>query len=454
MNGVQEPEKDWRGESMETVTFWRKELETLPREQLESLQLQLFKERMAYVYENSPFYKRKYDAAGIKPTDIHTLEDIRNVPFTIKEELRECQAENPPWGDFICIPFQEGVRVFQTTGTTGIPVKVLLNKKDWTVHFYEQFMHFMYGYGIKSSDILFVPFGYGLYIAWWGFQGALEQAGVMIVPGGAQSSKDRIKNIFGWGATVVCGTPTYLLYLGDTAQKMGMPLEDSKVRIVVAAGEPGANVPATKRAIEGLWGAKCYDDIGSSEISNFGFECIVQDGTHVIETMFYPECLDPQTLNPVPPGEVGELVLSNLCTESMPLLRYRMKDLVRFNMESCACGRTFLRLDGGVLGRSDDMFQFAGVNIFPSAVENLIRDVEEFSNEYQIVVPKPGSGRHMKIRVEPANKEIPRERIEQVVQQFIEKFRYLITVTPEVEVVQVGELPRFELKAKRLIRAE
>jgi len=439
---------------MEKGTYWREEMETLPREELEELQLQRFRRQMEYVYDRSPMYRRMYDEAGIKPSDIQTLNDVQNVPFTVKEELRESQAQTPPWGDFICIPPEQGVRVFQTTGTTGIPVKVLLNKADWTKHFYEQFMHFMYGYGIKTSDILFVPFGYGLYIAWWGFQAGLEQEGVMIVPGGAQSSQDRVRNIFEWGATVVCGTPTYLLYLGDTAIQMGQPLADSAVRIVVSAGEPGANVPSTKKAIEELWGAKCYDNIGSTEISNFGFECVAQKGTHVIETMFYAECLDPETLKPVPDGEVGELVLSNLCTESVPLLRYRMKDLVRFNKEACQCGRTFLRLDGGVLGRSDDMFQFAGVNIFPSGIENFIREVAEFSNEYQLVVPRMGSGERLKIRVEPAASDISKEKMEQVVRKFVETVKYRITVTPDVEIVEIGELPRFELKAKRVIRED
>lgn len=437
---------------MEAVQFWRKDIETLPRQELEALQLKRFKERMQYVYERSLMYRRKYDEAGIKPSDIRTLADIQHVPFTVKEELRESQARNPPWGDFFCMPIDEGVRVFQTTGTTGIPVKVCLNKKDWTVHFYEQFMHFMHGYGIKTSDILFVPFGYGLYIAWWGFQAALEQAGVMIVPGGAQSTKDRVRNIFEWGATVVCGTPTYLLHLGETARSMGMPLTQSKVGILVAAGEPGANVPATKRALQALWGAKCYDDIGSSEISNFGFECVVQKGTHVIESMFYAECIDPDTLQPVRTGEVGELVLSNLCTESMPLLRYRIKDLVRFNKETCECGRTFLRLDGGILGRSDDMFQFAGVNVFPSAIENLIRDVAEFSSEYQIIVPKNAAGKHLTIRVEPASPDLSRKELDEAARRFIETFKYRITVTPDVEIVEMGALPRFELKAKRVIR--
>jgi len=310
----------------------------------------------------------------------------------------------------------------------------------------------MHGYGITPADILFVPFNYGLYIAWWGFQAALERAGVMIVPGGGQSSEVRVRNLLDWGATVVCGTPTYLLYLAETARKMGVSLDRSAVRAVVTAGEPGANVPATKRAIEAAWGARCFDDIGSSEISNFGFECVAQQGTHVIESMFYAECLDPETLAPVPPGEVGELVLSNLCTESMPLLRYRTGDLVRFDLAPCVCGRTFLRLAGGVLGRCDDMFQFAGVNVFPSAIENLIREVPELSTEYQLVVPPMGSGRRLRIRVEPAETGTSGATLQDAVERLIENVKYRVTITPDVEVVEPGGLPRFELKAKRVIR--
>jgi phenylacetate-CoA ligase len=436
---------------MEQVRYWRKELETLPRPELEALQLRRFRERMQYVYEKSPFYRRKYDAAGVHPSQLRSLDDIRRVPFTVKEELRESQAAHPPWGDFLCVPPEEGVRVFQTTGTTGIPVKVMLNRTDWTVHFYEQFMHFMNGYGITSSDVLFVPFNYGLYIAWWGFQSALEQAGVMIVPGGGQSTEDRVRNIFEWSATAVCGTPTYLLRLGETGRAMGLDLADSAVRIVVAAGEPGANVPATKRALGELWGAEVFDDVGSSEISNFGFECVRHRGTHVVESMFYAECLDPETLEPVAPGEVGELVLSNLCTETMPLLRWRMKDLVRFDTKPCPCGRTYLRLVGGILGRSDDMFQFAGVNIFPSAVENLVREVPEFASEYQLVVPRQGSGKRLKIRIEPARHDLAAEELSRAVDRFLHTFRYRITVTPEVEIVRAGDLPRFEHKAKRVL---
>jgi len=437
---------------MEKVIMYKPELETMPRDKLVEYQVNLFRRQMAYVYERSSMYKRKFDEAGIRPEQIETSDDVKKVPFTTKEELRQSQEKDPPFGDFLCIPPEEGVRVFQTTGTTGIPVRSLLNKKDWFVHYYEQFMHFMYGYGITTADTMFVPFNYGLYLAWWGIQSAFEQAGVLIIPGGGQSSEDRIKNILEWKPTVVCGTPTYILFLGDIAQKMGVDLSKTPVRIVITAGEPGAQVPSTKKQIETTWAAKNYDDVGSTEISNFGFECVAQRGTHVVESMFLAEVVDPVTGKNLGPGQEGELVLTNLCCESMPLIRWRMGDRVKFDIKKCECGRTFLRLDGGIIGRADDMFQFGGVNIFPSAIENFVRETRQFSTEYQIVVPKMGSEKHLRIRVEPSSPALSIEEMDRALKGFKENFKFRIGVTPDVEVVKVGQLPRFEGKAKRFIR--
>ncbi len=437
---------------MEKVIMYKPELETMPRDRLAEYQLNLFRRQMAYVYERSPMYKRKFDEAGVRPEEIKTLEDVRKVPFTTKEDLRQSQEKHPPFGDFLCIPPEEGVRVFQTTGTTGTPVRSLLNKDDWYVHYYEQFMYFMYGYGITKKDVMFVPFNYGLYLAWWGIQAAFEQAGVLIIPGGGQSSEDRIRNILEWKPTVICGTPTYILFLGDTGRKMGVDLSKTTIRIVITAGEPGAQVPSTKKQIETTWGAKNYDDIGSTEISNFGFECIAQQGAHVVESMFLAEVLDPVTDRPLPPGEVGELILTNLCCESMPLIRWRMGDMVKFDIKKCDCGRTFLRLDGGIIGRTDDMFQFGGVNIFPSAIENFVRETRAFSAEYQIVIPNMGSGKHLTIRVEPSSPTLSKREMDEALRAFKGNFKFRIGVTPELEVVKIGELPRFEGKARRVIR--
>jgi phenylacetate-CoA ligase len=437
---------------MEKVILFNPELETMSRDTLLEYQLELFRRQMAHVLERSPMYRRKFSEAGVRPEHIKTLEDVRKVPFTTKDELRRSQEQYPLFGDFHCIPEEEGVRVFQTTGTTGIPVRSLVSRKDWFEVYYEQFMYFMYGYGITKADVMFVPFNYGLYIAWWGLHSAFEKAGVLIIPGGGQSSEDRIKNIVEWKPTVVCGTPTYILFLGDVAKKMGIDLSKTAVRTVITAGEPGAQVPSTKKQVETTWGAKNYDDIGSTEISNFGFECVAQQGTHVIESMFLAEVVDPETGEPLPPGEPGELILTNLCCESMPLIRWRMGDVVKFNVQKCNCGRTFLRLDGGVIGRVDDMFQFGGVNIFPSAIENFVRGTDAFSTEYQIVAPRMGSGKHLTIRIEPLSLSITKEEMARSVKAFKENFKFRIGVSPDIEIVEIGKLPRFEGKARRVIR--
>ena len=437
---------------MNEVFYWNQGLECMPRPELEQHQLQKLREQLEHVYARSPFYRSKLDAAGIRLDEIRTMEDVRRIPFTDKEELRSSQANHPPWGDFSCITPKEAVRVFQTSGTTGRPVRIMLSRKDWHETFYEQFMHFRCGYGLVEDDVLFVPFNYGLYLAWWGFQTAMEKAGLMIIPGGGQSSRDRLRSALDWGATAICGTPSYLLYLAETARKNGIDLPGSVIGKMVAAGEPGASIPSTKKAMESQWGAECFDDIGSTEISNFGYECIKHKGTHVVEAMFLAEVLDPATLAPLADGEIGELVLTNLSCVSTPLIRYRTRDLVRFNRATCACGRTNLRLDGGILGRSDDMFHFAGVNIFPGQVQHLLHEVNEFSQEYQLVVPPPGSGKHLRIRVEPANELLTEAQLNKARDFLIEAVKYRITVTPEVEVCEIGSLHRVEGKAKRLIR--
>jgi phenylacetate-CoA ligase len=435
------------------IKMWKPDVETLPREELEKLQLQHFRKQMKYVMGKSPFYKRKFSAVGVTPEDIKTMDDVRRVPFTTKQELLKSQEEHPIFGDFPSIKPEQATRVFQTSGTTGKPLKIPLSKKDWFKTYYEQFSYFLSGYGLKSRDVAFFPFTYGTFIAWWGVQAAMEQHGITIVPGGGQTSDARVKSIVDWGATVVCGTPTYIIYLGELAKKLGIDLPNSKVRVVITAGEPGAQVAATKHLVETLYGAKNYDDIGSTEISNFGFECVVQKGTHMIESMFLPESLDTESLKPVAEGEVGELVLSNLFCESAPLLRYMTKDLVRFNYQKCDCGRTFLRMDGGVLGRADDMFTFGGVNIFPSAVENFIRGIPSFSNEYQLVIPKQGSGKRMIIRVEPANGDLSDQKMKNAIKELSDSIAYNIKITTDIELVAPGTLPRFEGKAKRVIKA-
>ena len=237
---------------------------------------------------------------------------------------------------------------------------------------------------------------------------------------------------------------------------MGINLaEESKVRAIMLAGEPGAEIPATRKLVEEMWGGECYDCMGACEMpSCWGFECVHQKGLHLIESMFLPEVINQDTGEPVVPGEEGELVMTNLCMESMPLIRYRMRDIVKLNYGKCDCGRTFARLDGGILGRADDMIPFAGVNIYPSAIENFVRSVKQFSTEFQIIVPKVAIGQRLKIRVEPASKGIDEDELKKALASLVESIKWKIGITPEIEITAIGRLPRFEVKAKRVIREE
>lgn len=436
--------------------MYKPQIEAVSREVLEPLQLRLLQNQIRYVYKHSPMYKQKYAEVGLEPEDIKTLKDVSKIPFTTKEDLRKSQEENPPFGDFLCVPPEEGVRVFKTTGTTGKPLKVILTPKDWFDVTCEQVAFAAHNLELKKSDIAFLPFGYSTIIAWWIWQVGLESLGVTVVPGGAQSSKDRIKNILEWEATFVCGTPSYIIHLGNVAKEMGIDLaEESRVRVVMLAGEPGAEIPATRRLVEEIWGGKCYDSMGASEMpSCWGSECVHQKGLHLIESMFLPEVINPDTGELTVLGEQGELVMTNLCMEAMPLIRYRMRDIVKLNYDKCDCGRTFARLEGGILGRLDDMIPFAGVNIYPSAIENFVRSVKQFSTEFQIIVPKMAIGKRLKIRVEPVSDAIEEDELKRSSASLVESIKWKIGITPEIEITTIGSLPRFEAKAKRVIREE
>jgi len=441
---------------MPVVNMWKPQIETAARDLLQDMQFRLFQNQLRYVYQHSPMYKRKYDEVGLKPEDIKTPDDIKKVPFTTKEDLRKTQEENPPFGDVLCVPPEEGVRIFQTSGTTGNPVKVMFTPRDWFGIASEHTAYQACGYSIKKSDIVFMPFGYGLFVAWWAWQAGLESLGVTVVPGGGQSSQDRIRNIMDWKATIILGTPTYIIYLGDVAKAMGIDLTtQSQVRMVILGGEPGAEIPATRKLVEEMWGAKCYDAIGATEMPvAFGFECVHQKGIHIIESMFLAEVVNPDTGDPVALGEQGELVMTNLCMETMPLIRYRMRDSVKLVYDRCNCGRTFARMEGGVLGRVDDMIILGGVNIYPSAIENFVRSVKQFADEFQIIVPKMGTRKRLMIKVEPASEAAGDDELKRATAELIETMKWKTGITPEIKIVEIGSLPRFQFKAKRVIREE
>jgi phenylacetate-CoA ligase len=301
------------------------------------------------------------------------------------------------------------------------------------------------GAGLTENDRLFVPFSFGPFIGFWAAVEGARQIKSLMIPGGGRDSLQRLHLMKELGATAMCCTPTYALRLAEVARESGFDLKEIPLQKLILAGEPGANVPATKARIESVWNAKCFDHAGASEVGAHSFECEVQpNGTHIVESEFIVEVLNPETLEPVPEGEQGELIITNLGRIGFPVIRYRSGDLVRLNPEPCKCGRTFSRFEGGVLGRADDMVVVRGINVFPSAVENLIRQCEAVE-EFRITVSTEREMGNLELELELSkntNPETARNTVDQAIQNEL-------SLRPEITVVPSGSLPRFEMKAKR-----
>jgi phenylacetate-CoA ligase len=304
--------------------------------------------------------------------------------------------------------------------------------------------------GVTAGDRIFFAFSFGPFIGFWaGWEGA-RKVRALAISGGAQSTAQRLQSIVDYGATVLVCTPTYALHMASEAKKTGMDLaKESAIKITIHAGEPGASIPNTKKLIEESWGAKCYDHAGATEVGAFGFECQDQPGgIHVNEDEFIAEIIDPATQQPVEPGSEGELVMTNLGRLGSPVIRYRTGDLVRTGTRHCPCGRPFMLLDGGVIGRADDMTIVRGVNVFPSAVENLLREFSEIE-EFRVEVSAQHTMQEIKLILEPHPNE---NAVHELAERVGQRVRERIGLRPQVETVAPGTLPRFELKAKRFFK--
>ena len=298
---------------------------------------------------------------------------------------------------------------------------------------------------MTSTDRLFLPFSFGPFIGFWAAVEGAKEIGALLIPGGGADSVQRLHLIAELEVTAMCSTPTYALRLAEVARAEGVDTAGLPVRRLVLAGEPGALVPEIRRRIESDWDAECYDHAGASEVGAHSFECEARSGgTHVIESEFIVEVLDPRSLQPVPEGEEGELVITNLGRTGFPVIRYRTGDLVRLSLEPCQCGRTFARFDGGILGRADDMVVVRGVNIFPSAIENLIRQVDSVE-EYQVTVHRGEDLARLSVTIEVTEGADPDAARQAVARNLHNE----LALRPEVTVVASDSLPRFELKARR-----
>ena len=426
------------------MRYFEESVETLPRKALETLQIEKLCSMLEQIYGRNRFYTDKFNAAGIHPDSIQTLDDLKRLPLTSKSELVQAQSDALPFGSNTTFKESAYSRFHQTSGTTGTPLRVLDTPESWD-WWGRCWGYVLAGAGLTENDRLFVPFSFGPFIGFWAAVEDSQNINAMMIPGGGRDSLQRLHLMKELGATAMCCTPTYALRLAEVAQESSFDLSEIPLRTLIHAGEPGANVPATKARIESVWNAKCYDHAGASEIGAHSFECEVQpNGTHVTESEFIVEVLNPETLEPVPAGEQGELIITNLGRIGYPVIRYRSGDLVVLNQQKCTCGRSYARFEGGVLGRADDMVVVRGINVFPSAVENLVRQCESVE-EFRITVTTEREMGNLAIELElskNANPESARKTVDQEIQNEL-------SLRPEITLVPSGSLPRFEMKAKR-----
>jgi phenylacetate-CoA ligase len=434
---------------VETNEYWNPVLETLPREKLQKLQLAKFKEIVRWAYDRSKFYHKLYSDAGMEPGDIKKFEDIRKVPRMEKSMLRGIQGKEPfPYGDILCVPLKDVTEYRQTSGTTGQPVYQADTWQDWELST-ETFCYALYAQGYRDTDRFFLPFGYNIFIAFWAAHYAAEKIGCEVIPGGVLNTEARILKMQELKATAMGATPSYVLGMAETARKMGIdPPNDLCIRKITVAGEPGGSIPATRKRMEEAWGAKVYDQVGSTEIGHWGWECRYQAGLHVNEGFFLVEVEDINTGEPITePGKRGKMVVTSLNRMAQPCIRFDVKDVIMWNSQPCECGRTFRLLEGGILGRSDDITKVKGVLLAPTAIEEVVRSIPQLSNEYEVVVTKKGDIDDITLKVEilvefEGNADSIKARL-------VDQLRLKTNLGYNLEFHKFGTLPRFDAKAKR-----
>jgi phenylacetate-CoA ligase len=413
------------------------------------MQLRKLQELLRAIDGRNRFYTKKSRDAGITPEQIKSLADLAELPFTTKSELMQAQQEAPPFGTNATFPAGAYSRVHQTSGTTGTPLRVVDTPDSWE-WWGRCWEHVLRGAGVTAEDRIFLPFSFGPFIGFWAAVEGARQLGAMMIPGGGWDSVQRLHMMRELGATVICLTPTYALRLAEIARENHFDMRSIPARALIHAGEPGANVARTKARIESAWGAKCFDHAGASEVGAHSFECEMQPGgIHVIESEFIVEVIDGKTGKEVLPGEIGELVITNLGRPGFPVIRYRTADLVRMNVSPCACGRTFARFDGGLLGRSDDMVTIRGVNVYPAAIENVIRQFQAI-DEFQITVRTLQEMHDLEVQIEVASGH-DREGVRAHVEQALYR---ALSLRPTVALAEPGALARYELKARRFRRLD
>ncbi|MBW1888187.1 MAG: phenylacetate--CoA ligase family protein [Deltaproteobacteria bacterium] len=435
---------------IEEPIFWNPLLETLPQEKIRNLQLKKFKRIFGWAYDHSKFHRSLYEKAGITPSDIRSFKDIRYVPKVEKAMMREVQQRDPfHYGDALCVPLQEVVEFHQTSGSTGQPVYQADTWQDWE-WFAESWAFILWAQGYRPRDRVFIPFGYNVFVAFWAGHYAAEKIGCEVIPGGVLDTKARILKIQELEATALMGTPTYILSMAATAKnKMGIDPSTLTIDKITCAGEPGAGIPSTKKRMEEMWGAKVYDHAGATEIGAWSYECHLQPGgMHANEALFLVEIEDIETGEIIDDhGRQGKMIITAFDRQAMPCIRFDSKDIIEWAPDPCPCGRTFRLIKGGVIGRVDDITKVKGVLLAPSAIEEVVREIEGLGEEYEVVVDKVGDvdGITLKVELLPGREDL-RDSIEYLL---TDQLRLKTNLRYNLEFHNYGTLPRYEVKARR-----
>ncbi len=424
--------------------YLHKELETMSRPEIEKLQLERLQKTVRHCM-NSPFYKKRFEENNLKPEDIKSLDDLRKIPFTTKQDLRDTY----PFG-IASVPLEKATRLHSSSGTTGNPTVILHTQRDldeWA-NAVARCLHMV---GLRPSDVFQNSSGYGMFTGGLGFQYGAERLGMLTVPAAAGNTKRQIKFMTDFGTTAVHAIPSYAARIYEVMEEMGIdPRRDTKLKTLIIGAEPHSE--EQRRRIEEMLGVKAYNSFGMSEMCGPGvaFECTEQNGLHIWEDYYIVEIVDPETLEPVAEGEVGELVLTTINREAMPLLRYRTRDLTRILPGECPCGRHHKRLDR-MKGRSDDMIILKGVNIFPIQIETILLQFKELSTDYLITLETKDTNDEMTIEVE-LNEMFTDDyaRLQSLTREITRQLKDEILVTPRIKLMPKGALPKSEGKAVRV----
>ena len=426
--------------------FYQKEIETMGRKELEQLQLQRLKKMVDYCYDNVPFYHERLKNAGVTGDKIKTLSDVQYIPFTTKDDIRD----NYPFG-MLAQPMKKIVRIHASSGTTGKPTVGVYTKNDLD-NWADQVARVAAASGVTEEDIFQISFGYGLFTGALGLHYGLEKIGATVIPASSGNTEKQLMMFRDFGVTGLVATPSYALYLGEMVRESPYPKSAYKLRLGLLGSE--GCTEEMRRQIEKNLNIFVTDNYGMTELTGPGVsgECTLRCGLHFAEDAFLPESIDQDTMERKAPGEVGELVVTTLLREGMPVLRYRTKDITRLNYEPCACGRTHCRMDK-VMGRTDDMMIIKGVNVFPSQIESVLVGMENVGPHYQLVVRRKNYMDNLEVKVELISEQLLESygELEALQRKIHDRLKSVLGLETKVTLVEPKSLERFQGKAKRIL---